>query len=236
MRRVFDHLDDGFELDGELAEQPGGPQEIGRAAFARPGELTPGDLLVTHPHVSTEFHTAIYCGEAGGLRLVYDASPRGEVPLFARRDGVAAMRLGDAWPLESARPIWTLYARATETTDRLRNDGGAYLRLWDDRERYYHLELRARLVAGAAADPALAECEAADRRDLVALRRAAGLSDLPFYCRRRLPQDAAGRELYDNRRTRHLDYYVPDGGAAPGRRLRGGRQGLRGCCLTGTVR
>ena len=98
--------------------------------------------------MSTEFHTAIYCGQAGGLHLVYDASPRGEVPLFARRDGVAAVRPGDAWPLESARPIWTLYARATETTDRLRNDGGAYLRLWDERERYYHRGLRARLRRG----------------------------------------------------------------------------------------
>ncbi len=211
MRRVFDHLDGGFELDGELAEQPGGPQEAGWAAFEHPDELTPGDLLVTHPHVSKEFHTVVYCGQAGGLHLVYDASPRGEVPLFARRAGVPAGRPGDAWELETARAIWTLYARATETTDRLRNDGGAYLRLWDDRERYYHRGLRARLVAGAAADPALAELEAADRRDLVALRRAAGLSGLPFYCRRRLPQDAAGRELYDNRWTRRLDYYVPDG-------------------------
>ena len=215
MRRVFDHLDDGFELDGELAEQPGGPQEAGWAAFEHPDELTPGDLLVTHPHVSKEFHTVVYCGQAAGLHLVYDASPRGEVPLFARRAGAPDGRPGDVWELEEARAISTLYARATETTDRLRNDGGAYLRLWDDRERYYHRGLRARLVAGVAADPALAGSEAALGRDLVMLRRAAGLGDLPFYCRRRLPQDAAGRELYDNRWTRRLDYYVPDGAPVP---------------------
>lgn len=211
VRRVFDHLDDGFELDGELAARPGGPEEAVWAAFDGPEELTPGDLLVTHPHVSTEFHTVVYCGRVGGLHLVYDASPRGDVPLFARRDGTAAGRPGDAWKMEAARAVWTLYARATETTDRLRNDGGAYVRLWDDRERYYHRGLRDRLIAGAGVDPALAALDAADGRDLVALRRAAGLSDLPFYCRRRLPQDAAGREFYDNRWTRRLDYYVPDG-------------------------
>ena len=132
-----------------------------------------------------------------------------------------------------ARALFTRYARATETTDRLRNDGGAYLRLWDDRVRYYHRGLRARLLAGAAADRRLAGLGAAGApkpapgtaagsgasspfgpaagRDLVALRRAAGFSELPFYCLRRLPRDAAGREVYDNLCTRHLDYYVPDG-------------------------
>jgi hypothetical protein len=199
VRRVFDHLDDGDEVDGELAEEKGGPEETDWAAFGSPDELTPGDLLVTHRHVSPEFHTVFYCGRVAGNDLVYDASPRAAVPLFARRDG--------AWRLETSRAIHTRYARATETTDRLRNDGGAYLRLWDERERFYHRGLRARLLAGAAGDLAAS----AAGRDLVALRRAAGLTELPFFCRRRLPADAAGRELYDNLTTRHLDYYIPDG-------------------------
>ena len=212
VRRVFDHLDDGDEVNGELAEEEGGPEETNWAAFSSPDELTPGDLLVTHPHASREFHTVFYCGRVAGHDLVYDASPRAAVPLFAQRDG--------AWRLETSRAIHTRYARATETTDRLRTDGGAYLRLWDERERFYHRGLRARLSAGATADPALTGIASgaapgprppAAGRDLVALRLAAGLSELPFYCRLRLPVDAAGHELYDNLLTRHLDYYVPDG-------------------------
>jgi hypothetical protein len=205
VRRVFDHLDDGAEVNGELAEEQGGPEEENWAAFSAPDELTPGDLLVTHPHVCPDFHTVFYCGRVGGQDLVYDASPRAAVPLFARRGG--------GWKLETSRAIHTRYARATETTDRLRDDGGAYLRLWDDRERFYHRGLRSRLLEGMAADPALADMTAG--RDLGALRRRAGLSGLPFYCRRRLPADAAGRELYDNLATRHLDYYVPDGAPLP---------------------
>jgi len=203
VRRVFDHLDHGDEVNGELAEEEGGPEEVHWAAFESPDELTPGDLLVTHPHLSPEFHTAFYCGSVDGHDLVYDASPRAAVPLFARRDG--------AWRLEASRAIHTRYARATETTDRLRNDGGAYLRLWDDRACFYHRGLHARLLAGAAADAELAGVADMAGRDLVALRHAAGLSELPFYCRLRLPVDAAGRESYDNLLTRHLDYYVPGG-------------------------
>jgi hypothetical protein len=209
VRRVFDHLDGGEEVDGELAGEQGGPEEGNWAAFATPDELAPGDLLVTHPHASTEFHTVFYCGRVAGQDLVYDASPRPLVPRFVRGAASAHGSPGEGWELVEARAIHTRYARATETTDRLRNDGGAYLRLWDDRERYYHRGLRARLEAGVAADPRAAG------RDLVALRRAAGLSDLPFYCRSRLPTDAAGRELYDNVATRRLDYYVPDGAPTP---------------------
>ncbi len=203
VRRVFDHLDDGDEVNGELAEEEGGPEESQWAAFASPDGLTPGDLLVTHSHLSPDFHTAFYCGRVDGRHLVYDASPRAAVPLFARRDG--------AWRLEASRAIHTRYARATETTDLLRNDGGAYLRLWDDRARFYHRGLHARLLAGAAADREPASVKDTAGRDLVALRLAAGLSELPFYCRLRLPVDAAGHESYDNLLTRHLDYYVPDG-------------------------
>ncbi len=219
VRRVFDHLDNGDEVNGELAAEEGGPEEANWAAFSSPDELTPGDLLVTHPYASPGFHTVFYCGRVGGCDLVYDASPRAAVPLFARHD--------DAWRLETSRAIHTRYARATETTDRLRTDGGAYLRLWDERERFYHRGLRRRLFDGATTDPALADVGAGSRspasaatagsagRDLVALRRAAGLSELPFYCRRRLPADLAGREVYDNFATRHLDYFVPDGAPVP---------------------
>ncbi len=38
---------------------------------------------------------------------------------------------------------------------------------------------------------------------------------LPFYCRRQVPRDACGREVYDNAATRHLDYHVPDGAPVP---------------------
>jgi hypothetical protein len=196
VRRVFDHLDDGFEMDEEL-QGPGDPEAQNWIAFAAAGELVPGDLLVTHPHLSVDFHAAFFCGVVGGRDLVYDASPRGSVPLFAVTE--------DGWKLADARDIHTRYARATETTDRLRNDGGAYLRLWDARQAYYHRGLHERLLAGGAGKGAAAG------RELVALRRAAGLSELPFYCLRSLPRDAAGREVYDNLLTRHLDYYVPDG-------------------------
>ena len=64
---------------------------------------------------------AFFCGRVGGHDLVYDSSPRGRVPLF-----------DESGTLVEDRAIHTRYARATETTDRLRDDGGAYLRLWDD--------------------------------------------------------------------------------------------------------
>jgi hypothetical protein len=94
--------------------------------------------------------------------------------------------------------------RATETTDRLRHDGGGWLRLYDERMRFVHKALHTRLLA---ANPGR-------EHDLVTLRRAAGLSALPGYCTARLERDARGREVYDNRWSRHLDYYVPDGGPA----------------------
>jgi hypothetical protein len=233
VRRVVDHLDDGDEVNGELDVDAAGRESAGWGALGDPGELMPGDLLVTHPHASAEFHTVFFCGRVGGRDLVYDASPRAQVPLFARRSGEPpAASPGDGWRLVTARAVFTRYARATETTDRLRNDGGAYLRLWDDRARYFHRGWRARLFAGAAADPALAGLRAAAGApagfspvglDLVALRRAAGLADVPFYCRRRLPRDAVGRELYDNLTTRHLDYYVPDGAPVPDDEVVAGR-------------
>jgi hypothetical protein len=196
VRRVFDHLDDGFEMDDEL-RGPGDPEAANWRTFSTRDELVPGDVLTSHPHADPDFHTAFYCGRVGDVDLVYDSSPRGLVPLFERSNG--------DWRLVEARAVHTRYARATETTDELRNDGGAYLRLWDERQTWYHGRLHARLVAGGAGEGGSAG------RDLIALRRAAGLADLPFYCLRSLPRDSAGREVYDNVLTRHLDYYVPDG-------------------------
>ncbi|MEI6449776.1 MAG: NlpC/P60 family protein [Actinomycetes bacterium] len=189
--RVFDWLDDGFDMNREAADETtaGNWQEIGRR-----DELVPGDLLATHPRPDPRYHVVFYCGRVGGRDVVYDSSPRGLIPLFDERGTVV-----------EDRAIHTRYARATETTDRLRDDGGAYLRLWDERMRFFHKGLQARLQAGGAAE----------ERDLVALRRAAGLDGLPFYCRRRLPRDVRGREVYDNLHTRHLDYYVPDGAPVP---------------------
>src|SRR5665648_211982 len=191
VQRVFDWGDDGFDMKQEALDETtvGAWQDIGRR-----DELVPGDLLATHPQPDPAYHVVFYCGRVGGHDLVYDSSPRGLVPLFDGRGTVV-----------QDRSIHTRYSRATETTDRLRDDGGAYLRLWHDRMRYFHKGLHARLMAGGAAE----------ERDLVALRRAAGLDDLPFYCRRRLPRDARGREVYDNAATRHLDYYVPDGAPVP---------------------
>jgi len=191
VKRVFDWLDDGFDMDEEALDETTASQwqRIGRR-----DELVPGDLLATHPQPDPAYHVVFSCGRVGGYDLVYDSSPRGRVPLFDERG-----------TLVDERAIHTRYARATETTDRLRDDGGAYLRLWDERMRYFHTGLHERLLAGGAAQ----------ERELVALRRAAGLDGLPFYCRRRLPLDARGREVYDNTATRHLDYYVPDGAPLP---------------------
>ena len=191
VQRVFDWLDDGFDVNAEAVDETTAGNW---RRLVRREELVPGDLLATHPQPDAEYHVAFYCGKVGGLDLVYDSSPRGAVPLFDER--------GD---FVKVRAIHTRYARATEATDRLRDDGGAYLRLWDERMAYFHGGLHARLVAGGAART----------RDVIALRRAAGLDGLPFYCRRALPRDARGRELYDNAATRHLDYYVPDGAPVP---------------------
>src|SRR5664280_1812051 len=190
-QKVFDWLDDGYDLNLDAVDETtaGNWRPIGER-----DELVPGDLLATHPQPDPEYHVVFCCGRVGDVDVVYDSSPRGAVPLFDERQRIVG-----------ERRIHTRYSRATETTERLRGGGGAYLRLWHGKMRYYHVGLHERLVAGGAAEV----------RDLVAPRRAAGLSDLPFYCRRRLPPDVAGRELYDNLFTRHLDYYVPDGAPLP---------------------
>jgi len=113
VRKVFDWLDDGYEVDEEL----GDAGDAGEDRWLRidgPAELVPGDLLTTHPHTHDDFHTVFYCGRVDGDELVYDSSPRGLVPLYDETDH-----------RRDARLIYTRYMRATETTDRLRDDGGA---------------------------------------------------------------------------------------------------------------
>jgi hypothetical protein len=136
VKAVFDWLDDGFDMDQEVLDETtvGTWREIGPR-----DELVPGDLLATHPRPDLKYHVVFFCGRVGGRDLVYDSSPRGLVPLF-----------DECGMVVDARAIHTRYARATETTDRLRDDGGAYLRLWDDRIRYVHAGLHARLLAGGA--------------------------------------------------------------------------------------
>jgi len=149
VQRVFDWVDDGFDMNQEALDETtvGNWQDIGRRE-----ELVPGDLLATHPQPDPEYHVVFYCGRVGGHDLVYDSSPRGSIPVFDRCGGLLA-----------EREVFTRYSRATETTDRLRDDGGAYLRLWHDGMCYFHKGLPARLVADGAAE----------ERDLVAPRRAA---------------------------------------------------------------
>lgn len=190
-RKVFDWIDDGFELNGEAVDAS---TASNWAPLVERSGLVPGDLLATHAQPDPTYHVAFYCGRVGEHELVYDSSPRGSIPL-----------LGEGRELVGARELSTKYARATETTDRLRDGGGAYLRLWHDGMRFFHRGLHERLIAGGAAEA----------RDLVALRRAAGLAALPFYVRRELARDERGREVYDNAATRRLDYYVPDGAPVP---------------------
>jgi hypothetical protein len=147
VRKVFDRLDDGYEIDEQLG-RAGDGREANWAPVERRSDLVPGDLLTTHAHADDAFHTVFYCGRAGGLDLVYDSSPRGLVPLLEERGG--------EFRLAADRSLFTRYMRATETTDRLRHDGGAYLRLWDERQRFYNRAVHARLVAGGAAERDLA--------------------------------------------------------------------------------
>lgn len=191
VRRVVDWLDHGDELNHELGTGPTAAEAENWAPIDGRDQLLPGDILASHPHAARDFHVVVYCGRVGGTDLVYDSSPRGDVPLF---DGAGRMT--------RCRPLFTRYMRATETTDRMRHDGGGWLRLYDERMRFMHRGWHERL---SAANPGR-------ERELVETRRAAGLSDLPFYCTGALERDARGREVYDNRDTRHLDYYTPDGG------------------------
>ncbi len=156
--------------------------------------MLPGDVVTTHDHHEPgKFHAVIVYGWLDGRLLVYDSSPRGDIPLVEERD--------DGLAVVDARELYTRHMRATGGTDRLRNDGGAYLRLWFVGGRYFDRRLH----------EALLQANPQRETDAVALRRRAGLAPLPFYATRRLPTDHAGRELYDNRATRAQNAYLPDG-------------------------
>ena len=196
VREVYGELLAGRPLDDDL--DAASTVETARAErwapIAELADLLPGDVVTTHDHhVAGEFHAVIVYGWLDGRLLVYDSSPRGDVPLVEECDGTRTV--------VGARELFTRHMRATGGTDRLRNDGGAYLRLWFVGGRYYDRRLH----------EALLEANPQRATDAVALRRSAGLSPVPFYAAHRLPTDSAGRELYDNRATRALMAYLPDG-------------------------
>ena len=196
VREVYGELLAGRPLDDDL--EAASAVETARAERWAPipelADLLPGDVVVSHDHhVPGKFHAVIVYGRLDGRLLVYDSSPRGDIPLVEKRD--------DRQVVIDARELHTRHMRATGGTDRLRNDGGAYLRLWFVGGRYYNRRLH----------EALLEANPQRETDAVALRRRAGLAPLPFYAVRRLPTDRSGRELYDNRATRSQNAYLPDG-------------------------
>ena len=181
-----DDLDDATAVETVRAQR--------WAPITTMAELLPGDVVTTHDHHAPgKFHAVIVYGRVAGRLLVYDSSPRGDIPLFEEHEGEQVF--------VRARELHTRAMRATGGTDRLRNDGGAYLRLWFVGGRYYDRRLH----------DALLEANPGRETDAVALRRRAGLAPLPFYVTRRLPTDRRRRELYDNRATRGLTAYLPDG-------------------------
>ena len=200
VRALYGALLPGRPLDDDLDKATAA--EAARARLWAPitemAELLPGDVVTTHDHHEPgKFHAVVVYGVVAGRLLVYDSSPRGDIPLFEEREGERVF--------VAARALYTRFMRATGGTDRLRNDGGAYLRLWFIGGRYYDRRLHDALLA---ANP---ERET----DAVALRRRAGLAPLPFYAVRRLPKDRRRRERYDNRATRGLTAYLPDGAPVP---------------------
>ena len=193
VRAVYGGLLPGRPLDDDLDAATA--DESQRAALWAPivdlADLLPGDVITTHDrHVAGEFHAVIFYGYVAGRPLVYDSSPRGEVPLLEEHEG--------GYAYVDARELFTRFARGTGGTDRLRDDGGSYLRLWFRGGRYYDRWLHERL----------AEANPGRETDAVALRRRAGLAPLPFYTLRRLAGEA-GRERYDNRFTRRQNTYLP---------------------------
>jgi hypothetical protein len=193
VRQVHAHLlgrGHSDELLGPKTAKNGDWRPLGDRA-----DLLVGDVVGTHPCAAPdERHVALYCGRVGDNHLVYDSSPRGDIPLLDK--------YGD---LIGVREICTRYMRATVSADGLCNHGGAYLRLWDGRDLYFSQAVHRLLLLGAP------ERES----DTRAARAAAGLDPLPFYCRRRLPRDARGREVYDNSSSKHQQYYVPDAALVP---------------------
>gem|GEM_PF-1002897 len=199
VRYVYRHLLSGYLIDEELAADA--TSDANWEALASPDDLLPGDVLTTHSHHEPgQFHVGLYYGQVGAHHLMYDSSPAGNVPLFT--DDPAAP---GGLRLVGARQILTRYQRATEGTARLRNEGGAYVRLLSDQLRYRNVRIHR----------ALREGNPNGSRDVVQLRRSMGLTALPFYCRRELPTDGQGREVYDNRFTKAESLYRPDGAPVP---------------------
>jgi hypothetical protein len=196
VREVYGELLAGRPLDDDL--EAASAVETARAERWAPitelADLLPGDVVVSHDHHAPgKFHAVIVYGRLDGRLLVYDSSPRGDIPFVEKRD--------DRQVVIDARELHTRHMRATGGTDRLRNDGGAYLRLWFVGGRYYNRRLH----------EALLQANPQRETDAVMLRRRAGLAPLPFYAARRLPTDRDGRELYDNCATRSQNAYLPDG-------------------------
>ena len=200
VREVYGRLLAGRHLDDDLDTATA--VELARVERWAPittlAELLPGDVVTTHDHHEPgQFHAVIVYGWLDGRLLVYDSSPRGDIPVVEDREG--------GYAVVDARELYTHHMRATGGTDRLRNDGGAYLRLWFVGGRYFDRRLH----------EALLQANPQRETDAVALRRRAGLAPLPFYATHRLPTDHAGRELYDNRATRAQNAYLPDSAPVP---------------------
>ena len=200
VREVYGRLLSGRPLDDDLDTATA--VELSRVERWAPittlADLLPGDVVTTHDHHEPgKFHAVIVYGWLDGRLLVYDSSPRGDIPLVEDREG--------GYAVVDTRELYTRHMRATGGTDRLRNDGGAYLRLWFVGGRYFDRRLH----------EALLQANPQRETDAVALRRRAGLAPLPFYITHRLPTDRAGRELYDNRATRAQNAYLPDGAPVP---------------------
>ena len=214
VRAVFAELLGGYEMNEQLGDAPGDARNW--QVIGDRDELLPGDVVATHAHPASDFHVVIYYGKLGGDHLVYDSSPRADIPLYSARFDVI-----------DRRAIFTRYGRATETTDRLRYDGGAYVRLWDDRTRYFNKAVHAALVAGGEAGcgrssggVSLPRSRPVDPRTE---RIEMGLSPLPFYNLRRLSRDAQGARAL--RQPFH----------APPERLRAGRRRRSTTSRTGAV-
>ncbi len=90
VREVYGRLLPGMPLDDDLDDATAVETErVQRwAPITEMAELLPGDVVTTHDHHAPgEFHAVIVYGRVSGRLLVYDSSPRGDVPLFEEREG-----------------------------------------------------------------------------------------------------------------------------------------------------
>src|SRR5664280_2676703 len=112
VREVYGELLAGRPLDDDL--EAASAVETARAERWAPipelADLLPGDVVVSHDHhVPGKFHAVIVYGRLDGRLLVYDSSPRGDIPLVERRD--------DRQVVVDARELHTRHMRATVGTD-----------------------------------------------------------------------------------------------------------------------